>query len=60
MFSLIKSVRHRKSPSIQLQLFVGMAAVALLIMVTSLWNTSVSWHVAQDAAHLKLQVETQT
>jgi hypothetical protein len=35
-----------------------MAAIDLLIMGASLRNTSVSWQVAQDAAHLKLQVET--
>ena len=60
MTPLTPPVRLRKRTSIQVQLFGGMAAIALVIMGTSLWNTSVSWQVAQDAALLKQQVETQT
>ena len=60
MSPLIPPVRQRKRTSIQFQLGCGMAAIALVIMGTSLWNTSVSWQVAQDSTHLKQQVETQT
>ncbi len=54
------AARSRQPASIKLQLFVGMAVIAVVIMATSLWNTAVSWRVAQDAEHLQGQVETQT
>ena len=50
----------RKVQSIKSQLFFGMAVIALLILGTSFWNTSVSRQVAIDAVSLKRQVETQT